>query len=243
MQSAVHYFQRHVSIQSPGEITWAHAANSQARLRAALNDPQILMIEVDIRRAWNGEIIAAHPPALTSDLSFCELLQFVAASWQGLKLDFKSPEVVDPCLDILRQSNLRQPILLNADILRGDQASASRFKVDDFITRCQAVYPQGILSIGWTLRDGRAGSYSQSNIEAMLALCQKYALEQVTFPVKASFLPSSWQYVRRLLAKEGYTLTLWGEADQRTWNWVREYTDPLVTCYDCFDEQRCSRKF
>jgi hypothetical protein len=253
MQDIVSYFQQFVSVNSPGEITWAHAVNSQARLREVLHNPQVLMLEVDLRRSRDGEIITAHPPADSSDLSFAELLKAVATSWQGLKLDFKSPEIVAPCLELLRQSELRQPILLNADILQGaGGAWPSSFDANHFIRQCVEACPEALLSIGWTTRNDFSLSaidtaegiaYTSAGIEEMLELCQRHKLPQVTFPIRASHLPASQELIRRLLSQEGYTLTIWGKVDQELSLWLQEQTDPRVAFCDCFDEYGTAVRF
>ena len=95
--------------------------------------------------------IAAHPPATTSDLTFEALVaRFVELALQtsvdeglsnhtqdhvkaasspplplGLKLDFKEPTAVGPCLKMLQASitragpSWRHPVWLNADIFSG----------------------------------------------------------------------------------------------------------------------------
>lgn len=247
MQNMLAYFQQFVPVKSLGEITWAHAVNSQARLQEVLHNPKVLMLEVDLSRSEDGEIIAAHPPVTSSDLSFAELLQAMADTWQGLKLDFKNPEIVAPCLEQLARYELRQPIMLNADILQGaGGAWPSRFEASHFINQCVQACPQALLSLGWTTRNdfllsdttsAEERAYTAAGIAEMLELCQHHTLPQVTFPVRASHLPASQELVHRLLAQEGYTLTIWGRADQELQRWLQEQTDPRVTYYDCLDEQ------
>jgi len=45
----------------------------------------------------------AHPPQTDSDLTFTEWLRASLLSGKGLKLDFKTPNAVEPCLKILKQ--------------------------------------------------------------------------------------------------------------------------------------------
>lgn len=89
-------FFRRASLQ---EVTWSHATNSKAALEQALQDPFIEMIEADIgmgrvvvvpdandsdanpalsaNTSPEEEPIMAHPPQVTSDLSFHRFLQCV----------------------------------------------------------------------------------------------------------------------------------------------------------------------
>ncbi|MBE3559880.1 MAG: DUF2181 domain-containing protein [Ktedonobacteraceae bacterium] len=240
MQSVIAYFQQYHAITCAGDLTWAHAVNSREKLKVALHNSQVMIVESDILRTKKGEIIAAHPPENQSDLNFERLLEAIAAfPLHGLKLDFKDPAAVLPCLERLRDCQLQQPVLLNADILTANGAVRSPFNPAEFLELCCHLYPRGLLSIGWTTRHAPLSSYTRKNIEEMLALCEQYALRQVTFPVRASLLPSGWQHVARLLWQEGYTLTIWsgGPLEKRLQDWLRRYTSPARTCYDCTDEQ------
>jgi len=91
---------RSFNVEDPHHIGWAHAVNSIARLNAALNSPNVQMIEVDIMtgtfdptssggavvscaisgvRAERHRIICCHAPYTTSDLSLRRLLELVCA--------------------------------------------------------------------------------------------------------------------------------------------------------------------
>lgn len=89
------------------KVVWAHAVNDLSRLRKALSDPTIMMIEADVVLGFlkfnNGSSripIMAHPPAQESDLSLQMFLEitnnFIAKNMKkGIKLDFKSTESFD----------------------------------------------------------------------------------------------------------------------------------------------------
>ncbi|QBD83074.1 DUF2181 domain-containing protein [Ktedonosporobacter rubrisoli] len=236
MKSLFSYLQKHYSVAQLGDISWAHAVNNQQRLQHFTHQAQTMMLEVDISISAEGEAIAAHPPSRTSDLTFAALLEVIKQSTQGLKLDFKDPGLLIPCLTELNKAQITQPVLLNADILQGENASASRFNALDFINTCNEIYPQGILSLGWTTSSH--SSYSRENIEAMLKLCQK--LSEVTFPLRAHLLPASWPEISRLTETDGFSLTIWNSkpVDQELKAWLRQHTDPKRTCYDLIDEQK-----
>jgi Uncharacterized conserved protein (DUF2181) len=233
MNEVVSYLQEHYHVRTAGDVTWGHAINSKERLDQYLNNPEIMMLEADIRISSQGYAIAAHPPMLESDLSFEELLHRVSTSKQGLKLDFKDPEILFPCLMMLREADLKQPVLLNADILQGNMAASSKFNAAGFIAACQNVYPRGILSVGWTTYYDPENSYTRENVDEMLALCAN--VEQITFPVLSHFLPNSWAQMERLIGKDGYSLTIWGgPVDEQLHKWLIENTDPRKTFYDVF---------
>ena len=238
MRDVVSYFQQHYAITRLGEITWAHGVNSQERLQRALADTRVMVIESDIRVSPAGDIITAHPPRVESDLRLDELLAAVQATRKGLKLDFKDAAAVLPGLQWLQAYHLRQPVLLNADILQGIDAPTPAIQADVFLEECASLYPQGFLSIGWTTGRSPLGMYTSENVDEMLELCQKHHLQQVTFPLRASYLPRSWENVTRLLQPEGYSLTIWegGSLSPELANWLRTATDPAQMCYDCRDE-------
>lgn len=238
MRDILHYFQELFRAKRLGDLTWAHAVNSQERLQRALADPRIMVIESDIRVSAAGEVIAAHPPRVESDLSFDALLEAVQVSKQGLKLDFKDEEAVLPCLNQLQSRQMRQPVLLNADILQGMGARSPTVRANEFLHQCKDLYPQGFLSIGWTTGRSPVTPYARENVDEMLKLCRDHGLQQVTFPVRAAYLPSSWPHIARLLPVEGYSLTIWdsGPLSPELVHWLRTETDPTLVCYDCQDE-------
>ena len=56
----------------------------------------------------------AHPPITESDLTFEEWFDQILKTKKGAKLDFKSPEAVERCLQYMKTfTNLDIPIFLN----------------------------------------------------------------------------------------------------------------------------------
>jgi hypothetical protein len=222
----------------PGDIHWSHAVNSRERLARFLNDPVTMIIESDIRISSAGIVVAAHPPETESDLTLDELIASMQRSKQGLKLDFKDPEILVSCLEKLREISLPQPIFLNADILQGNGANAPKFSAIGFLALCKKYYPAGILSVGWTTAANPERGYTKQNIDEMLALCHDIA--EVTFPVRACLLPNSSAEIERLIKKEGRTLTIWNNepVSDELRDWIKNNTDPKRTFYDFIDENK-----
>ncbi|WP_201362665.1 FAM151A/B family protein [Dictyobacter formicarum] len=233
MRDVVSYLQEHYDIKVLGDITWSHAVNSQQRLQDVLNDPQVMMLEVDVILSSSGEVVLAHPPAQDSDLRFDTFINIMIGSRQGIKLDMKDPEVLIPCLTLLRDSGLQQPVLLNAGVVPGNDGYPPKFSTRGFFAACKKFYPRGILSPDWT---NEYTPLSGENIDAMLGACEDF--EQVTFPVNARMLPFSWPHLTRLLQHDGYSLTIWDgkPVDKYLRLWLQENTDPAKVCYDCVDE-------
>jgi len=106
-------------------LTWAHAANSRAKLSAALTGDEII-VEADVSLAETTRYpvpIMAHPPMNMSDITLEDWLIEVVRSdcGKGVKLDFKSTRVVEPAFRVLARhaDYLKGPLILNADILPG----------------------------------------------------------------------------------------------------------------------------
>ena len=236
MNALLSYLREQYHVDRLGDATWVHAVNSKAKLKRFLNDAETMLLEVDIRISSYGELVAAHPPAFESDLTFDELLQAMASSKQGLKLDFKDPEALYPALTRLREVALPQPILLHADVLRNNPEFAPKFSPVAFLALCEKIYPQGFLSIGWTTAAGVA--YSKEKVDQMLALCRN--VQQATFPVRASLLEASWEHLTLLLQKEGYSLTIWNvePVEEELLTWMRANVDPARTLYDLTDQEK-----
>src|SRR5271170_6913756 len=92
------YLQKQYGIARPGDVLWSHAVNSVEELDRALAG-NTMFIESDIRLSpTRVAAVAAHPPDMESDLTFANLLNRMKNSRQGLKLDFKDPEIVEQCL-------------------------------------------------------------------------------------------------------------------------------------------------
>lgn len=216
---------------NPGEVRWAQAVNSLSKLSAKLYDDTIDIIESDVIRSSDGEPIAAHPPATTSDLTISHLVETISATEKGVIFDFKDPLAVEPTLAIAAQASLSQLVLLNADVLNTDEARKAKIDPDWFIGVCSEQYSRGVLSLGWRT-SGKPGSvYTQSNVREMIELCS--GIETVTHPVRAAMLPGSWEHIKQLIEAEGRTLKIWntGPIDDQLKQWIKTNTDPSKCFY------------
>jgi hypothetical protein len=216
---------------TPADIRWAQAVNSIDKLNAVLEADDTDIIEVDVSLSGDGEPIAAHPPVSVSDLTIAHLLDRIATTTVGLKLDFKDPLTVEPTLTRLTEMSLSQPVLLNADVLNTSDARRAKVNPDWFVKVCSDRYSRGILSVGWRT-SGKDGSvYTEDNVLKMIGLCSE--VTAVTHPVRATMLPASWEHIKQLLEIEGRTLTIWntGPLDDELKAWVKANTDPAKCFY------------
>jgi hypothetical protein len=169
----------------------------------------------------------SHPPVRESDITFIEWCALVLEHCEkhpsqkvGMKLDFKDPPAVAPCLEHLAslfdQGVLKLPLWINADILTGAEAKKPPFDADEFLATVQHLLPGVVVSIGWTTVVDHP--YTMAHCEEMLSFCKKHALKNATFPMRASLCVASKEVLTALLAADPtYTLTIWAG---------KEYTAP-----------------
>jgi len=225
---------RYFGVNKPGEITWSHGTNSQEALIDALGRP-VHFIETDVMLNRLGKIICAHPPNTDSDLSLNDFFWRISQKAKiGIKLDFKLPEIFWPSLYLLEKYGLKQPIILNADILQGNGADAARFHPEAFLVICQTYlkdHANVIVSPGWTTADDCF--YTKENVDEMISLCRW--LDNVTFPVRLSLMEESWPELRRLTEKDGWTLSVWSGTDPVTSDqrqWLKDNVDSMKAFID-----------
>ncbi|PSN44146.1 hypothetical protein C0J52_15662 [Blattella germanica] len=222
-------------------VTWGHAVNSKQLLQEAIQE-NLMMLEADVvlgtLEGGSGDLIPvmAHPPTNTSDLSLKEFLTEVITVTQnghrcGIKLDFKSLEVLQPSLDELQSQSdqVDFPVMLNADILPGPLNSTTKpVDADQFLTTCVKQFPESTLSIGWTTRYGILipnASYTQEQVMEMEEVLKKNNVTQpITFPVRAGIAAKSADTLTYLKNNTiNSTFTIWGsESDPVNVDLLRE---------------------
>ncbi|XP_021916868.1 protein FAM151B isoform X2 [Zootermopsis nevadensis] len=208
-------------------VTWGHAVNSRVQLQDALTE-NLMMLEADVvlgtLEGGSGDHIPvmAHPPDNVSDLSLEGFLAEVVAANQkghrcGIKLDFKTVEVLGPSLQQLQllENQINFPVMLNADILPGPVDSTTKpVDADTFLDLCVSQFPNSTLSVGWTTRYGGLifnGSYSEDQVGAMEEVLKRHRVQQpVTFPVRAGMAANSGAALARLKdSVANSTFTVW----------------------------------
>jgi len=208
-------------------VTWDHAVNSRAHLEKALADEGIMMLEADIRLFGEGTVdqdrsqqlpVMAHDPVTYYDITFEEWIRKVMDSDQrkGVKLDFKSTEGFIAALKLLKEmkDRISFPVWINADMLPGPNADKEcNIEAKIFFDEINRNFSQCTVSPGWitganTLRGNEKG-YTENMIQDMLEAV-KNLKTHVSFPIRASYVKSSTDQLKRLLAtSERYSLTIW----------------------------------
>lgn len=174
-----------------------------------------------------------HPPIREGDFTFSDWIHLILEHCSthphqkvGVKLDFKDPPAVQPCLKELAQlyseNRLYIPLWVNADILNACQKK-SAFNPDEFIQAIQATLPGVVPSLGWTTDADIP--YTQEHISQMLELCTKHELKNCTFPMRASLVRASEGPLLHLLgADPSYSLTIWSGLEKfskEDYDWIR----------------------
>jgi hypothetical protein len=231
-------------VSTTGIIRFAHRANSREVLDTVCSNPDFDVIEADIIFSEVKRLsVMGHPPAKDSDFSFDEWLLIVSKSNKGIKLDFKDQRVIEYCLQKLQAISDRR-VFLNADILVGPGATETKFNnPNKFVSLCKDLYPNGILSVGWTTQCVEGDEYSQKNIDDMLDVLNNVD-GQVTFPIRAFYLEKSWKNLQRLIEKTNYTLTIWNNepVDTMFISWLKNTVDPQKTYIDLVNPDMSSLK-
>jgi len=217
------------------ELTWAHAVNSKDVLEKSIADDGIHMLEADVvsgllEGSSEDEpqyAIMAHPPATTSDISLEVWIRRVIDANQnekkkGVKLDFKDEEILEASLEILkaRSDEIKFPLLLNADILKGPHDSPAKpVGADKFLKLCSENFPKATLSVGWTTANKDVSDefavYTKEMVVEMKEVLEKNEIAQpVTFPVRAAFVGASIEHLEWLVENvPDSTVTIWSSPD------------------------------
>ena len=234
------------SVSRATEIRWSHATNSAEALAEALTN-SVHMIEADILMGTTMTEpetcpIMAHPPQTSSNLSFEEFILSVtnhSGSKKGVKLDFKDPEAVIPCLKFLKTLEFHAPVVINADIWNGPgHKTKVRFIPSEFFDACKQYGPTNVvLSVGWSTGKNAlilfgCGGYRMYHVEEALGdIANAYPWPErcppITFPLQAILARQMSEAARKKLFAAG-SITLWGEARDSDTKWASKLTDGAV---------------
>ena len=188
--------------------------------------------------------IMAHPPDIYSDLTLEHFLDQVMETGKGMKLDFKSEEVLEPSLKMLgdRRGKFQQPVWVNADIMEGPKGGPGK-NATLLKELVEEYFPECTLSIGWTTgwdNDDTDEVYTMEMMVEMHAYASQLQ-QPITYPVRASMAYGAWDELLWLLDQSrGYTLTIWSSTsdvfDPDELVYVREHSEIDRVFYDLHDE-------
>ncbi|KAK1735265.1 FAM151 family protein, partial [Skeletonema marinoi] len=226
------------------DFRWYHAVNDQHKLDNVLassaKHTQLHAIEADIIYSEaKGQSVMGHPPQVDGELTLALLLQQLnEANFQStsmtdtdaniLKLDFKSMKALQASINDVENylkdlpHQLHQHVWINADILAGPggkgedmQPKFDSVEFMELLTSETSLMKSITLSIGWTtsLTDIHA-PYTMDMIDEMLTLLRSYPCKNITFPIRATSVLTSWEALRKLYdnnvdENKRWTLTLW----------------------------------
>lgn len=204
MDSILKFF----NLKSLWEVKWAHGVNSKNDLKEACSS-EVMMIEGDVKSDPFGNIIMAHPPKETSDITFFEWIDQIISCKKGAKIDFKDKNSILPTIEYLKMIKPKIPIFLHADILKGAGGSESVFNPYEFIGTCNKLYPEAILSLGWTTGPKENGYFSKEQINEMIFYANKSIANHITISIRTSFLINSWNNIKEIYKYDRFSITLW----------------------------------
>lgn len=214
--SALIYF--NIVPPDAGQIIWSHNTDTWEQLNAATAGP-VMMIEGDIQVLGQGTSNQTNIPIMGHDigdfnnLTFEQWIDEIIKVDKGMKFDFKTIDAVRPALQITKRKRdqIKGPIWLNADILKGPNAGNPRVPKDQFLAAIKD-FPEATLSLGWSTvaKGSNYGlNYTMDMVREMHDVC-KTLNQPITFPVRAEQLVDSWDAFDWLLKQSrGYTLTVW----------------------------------
>ena len=239
-------------VKSSRDIIWSHATNSAYKLAVALAS-KCHMIEADILMGTCPShpatiAIMSHPPHKRSDISFEDFIlsihnankTFIGKGDQylkkGVKLDFKDPDSLVPCLKFLKALNFDAPIFINADIWRGLGGKKCEFLPKNFFKACKLFLPNATISIGWKVGKSykllcKCAGYTMKQVDQAIAdIDDAYPLlndgnknnmkrPHITFPLQTLMARQSNDDVIIKLLNVG-SITFWGEARDEDVEWT-----------------------
>lgn len=155
------------------------------------------------------QMIMAHPPETSSDLSFDQWVESALEQGHALKVDFKTPRVISPVLDILAErAFLAERLILNADVGVGPGGGPSLFSVAD-MEPVRAAFPGAIISLGLTTATW-GGAYQTEHVNRLLDAAAKLGAP-VTVCLRLELLLADVSVLQTLEAADCH-VTIWNNS-------------------------------
>lgn len=226
------------------DIHWSHRINNRQRLNSFIKSEKSMMLEGDIYLSEDGNNIMAHPPVITSVLTFEDWISKIANSSKGAKLDFKKNEIVTSVLKKLRDVNPQVPIILHADVLPGPGDSLPVISAYPFVRKCVKYFPNSILSIGWQTDYVPNGKYTDDMIKEMTDLLKSIDKKQtVTINIRACYMKKLPQtFINIIKQNPNHFFTLWNAPDDpplpnNLKKWIQRHIGLRQLFYDLIDKR------
>ena len=138
-------------------LTWTHCVNTLDAIESACFDKHLMMIEGDVVFMEGcATPMMASPFKMAGNmqpgsLPFVHWLNLANKFKKGIKIDFQSPEAIEPVLKILAEEEPDIPVILNADIFNLLGETGNPYEPEMFVQLAQRYFPSATLSIGWSL--------------------------------------------------------------------------------------------
>jgi hypothetical protein len=200
-------------------VRFAHAVNTRVQLSAFLEgagtiaEGDATLGQVEGRPANTPpQPVMAHPPESLSDLPFQAWVEALLAHGRGLKVDLKTPDALDPVVQVL--SDLGVPLgllLFNADVVSGVGAPAALLEPRAMAQARAVLGPDLILSVGSTTH-GTSGPYPAVDVVALLDAVQRLG-GPVTTCLRADRILAGPDVVDTF-RHNGHHLTVWNDPER-----------------------------
>lgn len=126
-------------------------------------------------------------------------------------------------LFISNQFKLKSPIIINADVFQGAKSAPPKFDPTSFVNQSLNLYPNGIISLGWTTNDNILTNYTWSDMFQAYNLLKNLNLlsansPDITFAVRA----------------------LWSTKSVHRLHWLTQFTKSTLTIFSVDTDQLSS---
>ncbi|CAI9721695.1 Hypothetical predicted protein [Octopus vulgaris] len=208
------------------KIRWSRATNTPAKLKAALNG-KYDMIEADVILKGQGTSkqamtpIVSDLPAVDNNFELRTWLQQVKKYTKGIKLDFRTIDAVEMSLQLLKsmKDELKIPIWLHADILKGPYSSRLPVDATRFFRNVRTFFPTCTLSLGWTTgyhTDVSQAGYTWDMVLDMHDLIIHWEISQpLVFSVRLAYIKNSIPQLKWLCDTLQASLLVWNDNEDK----------------------------
>jgi hypothetical protein len=246
--SNIKRLREHFGLTAGDDFVWASRANSHKAMKRACGDPNVMLIEADIRRnPLNGELIAAHPPVATSDLDLETSIDMAIAAHKVMKIDKKGPkaliaEIVDIYERKMKEKQEKIPVILNiGNVVQGPGGRKPYLKDSvNALNQARRLEPDVIVSLNWaTAETSRPKIYTNAMMDDMIDFISRHVGNMgYTLCFRAADVKTSFDAIKYLTKKlPDAHFTVWGHSNSATASaddleWMKNHLDPEHVTYD-----------
>ncbi len=158
------------------DLQWVHSIVTEATLANACADPALHVLEANVFFEESDAV-----PLLKgfrggpAELDLASFITQASLANKAIKLDFHSPNAVEPAVALLALLRPELPPILHADVfaLLAPKKASDALEPEQFVRMVATRLPRAIISLGWSLKrvsdiDGRVEEALVMQLAAML---------------------------------------------------------------------------